>query len=314
MPIYLVRWPGLSASLVRARSEGDLLYILDQVANPDGCEWSVYEGPLFIDFRLPVEWSISGEPTAQPVAPEQVVIGDVGPMAEAYVVEAMDVSLAQGDDGLDTGEEILRRAFPEIHAAVEKYRDSEEAEEREWALPEADLRKALHGELVRFLRSSWRRAQLLKKDDPVSRLAAEMDLPLALAQKHADIVSEHQARKEKPDPSPEPSPHPPEEERPAAGGPLFKVANHHTESCGRPPTVDGDAPGAYHGYFANEHGEQAIYTYDPETGEATVRMGDAGWATVHRVVGGRLAGVNTTEAEATWIRACWLVTGALHQG
>ena len=59
--------------------------------------------------------------------------------------------------------------------------------------------------------------------------------------------------------------------------PLFKVSNHHTAACVEPPTVDGDAAGAYLGYFANEHGEQAIYTYDYETGEATIRMGDAGW-------------------------------------
>ena len=56
--------------------------------------------------------------------------------------------------------------------------------------------------------------------------------------------------------------------------PLFKVSNHHTESCGQPPTVDGDASDAYHGYFANEYGEQAIYVYNGATGEATVRMGD----------------------------------------
>jgi hypothetical protein len=49
MPIYLVRWPDLSASLVRAQHEDDLIDTLDQVANPDGCEWAVYKGPLFID-------------------------------------------------------------------------------------------------------------------------------------------------------------------------------------------------------------------------------------------------------------------------
>jgi hypothetical protein len=43
---------------------------------------------------------------------------------------------------------------------------------------------------------------------------------------------------------------------------LFKASNHHTASCGPPPTVDGDAPDAYYGYFANEHGEQALYVYD----------------------------------------------------
>ena len=45
MPIYLVRWPDLSASLVRARHEADLIDALDGVGNSDGCEWSVYEGP-----------------------------------------------------------------------------------------------------------------------------------------------------------------------------------------------------------------------------------------------------------------------------
>ena len=93
--------------------------------------------------------------------------------------------------------------------------------------------------------------------------------------------------------------------------PLFKVSNQHTASCGEPPAVDADVPGRYHGYFSNEHGEQAIYVYDHATGEATIRMGDAGWNNVHRVVDGRVEGVTVDRAEAAWIRACWLATGAL---
>lgn len=73
MPIYVVRWPDLSASLVRAHDEEDLLDILDQVANPDGCQWSVYEGPLFIDFRLPVEWSVRDGLPEQPILRDQVI-------------------------------------------------------------------------------------------------------------------------------------------------------------------------------------------------------------------------------------------------
>jgi hypothetical protein len=34
---------------------------VDQVANPDGCEWAVYQGPLFFDFRLPAQWRIAEE-------------------------------------------------------------------------------------------------------------------------------------------------------------------------------------------------------------------------------------------------------------
>ena len=86
MPIYLVRWPDLSASLVRARHEDDLIDILDQVANPDGCEWSVYQGPLFIDFQLPAEWHIEDERPDEPVTPAQVVVGDVGRMATEPIV------------------------------------------------------------------------------------------------------------------------------------------------------------------------------------------------------------------------------------
>ena len=75
MLIYLVRWPDLSASLVQAESEEHLLDILDQVGNPDDCEWSIYEGPLFIDFRLPVEWSVQDGRSGTLVTPQQVVIG-----------------------------------------------------------------------------------------------------------------------------------------------------------------------------------------------------------------------------------------------
>ena len=90
---------------------------------------------------------------------------------------------------------------------------------------------------------------------------------------------------------------------------LFKVCNHHVGSCGEPPAVDGDAPGTYFGYFANEYGEQAIYTYDHESGEAALRMGDAGWQDVYPVVDGEVPGLVLNKAEAVWVLACWLATG-----
>jgi hypothetical protein len=77
------------------------------VANPDGCEWSVYKGPLFIDFRLPAEWRIEDERPGEPVTPEQVVVGDFGRMATDPIVDAMELSLA-GDDGHDSSGEQRR--------------------------------------------------------------------------------------------------------------------------------------------------------------------------------------------------------------
>ena len=172
MPIYLVRWPDLSASLVRARDEDDLTDTLDQVANPDGCEWSIYEGPLFIDFRLPAAWRIEDERPGEPVAPEQVVVGDVGRLATEDVIDALELSLA-GEDGHDTAMAILRCAFPAVHAAIERLYDLDEDLASEGMVPEAEIREALRGELVRRLQWSWRQAQLLKKHDALSALARQ---------------------------------------------------------------------------------------------------------------------------------------------
>ncbi len=97
------------------------------------------------------------------------------------------------------------------------------------------------------------------------------------------------------------------------GEPLFKVSNQHVEGSGEPPVVDGDQPGTYFGYFANEYGDQAIYAYDHETGEAVLRMGDAGWQEAHRVVNGEVAGLLLSKAELAWLGACWMATGLLKE-
>ena len=321
MPIYLVRWPDLSASLVRARDEDDLTDILDQVANPDGCEWSIYEGPLFIDFRLPAAWRIEDERPGEPVAPEQVVVGDVGRLATEDVVDALELSLA-GEDGHDTAMAILRSAFPAVHAAIEKLYARDEELADEGVVPEAEIREALRGELVRRLQWSWRQAQLLKKDDVLSALARQMDSPLSLVRKYAELArgprrngaedefapgeDDRDARRAMPAP-----PAMGVEQATGTREPLFRVSNHHTAACGEPPALDGDAAGTYFGYFANEHGEQAIYSYDTKTGEATLRMGDAGWHDAYRVKDGRAEGLLLGTTEAMWLRACWLATGAV---
>ena len=93
--------------------------------------------------------------------------------------------------------------------------------------------------------------------------------------------------------------------------PLFTVSNHHPAACCEPPAVDGNAAGTYVGYFGNEYGEQAVYTYDHETGAATLRMGDAGWHDGYRVKDGHAEGLVLSKTEAMWLRACWLATGAL---
>ena len=298
MPIYLVRWPDLSASFVQAEGEAHLLDVLDQVGNPDDCEWSIYDGPLFIDFRLPVEWSVQEDRHRTPVAPEQVVLEDVGRLASGNVVEAIELSLADADDGYETGAEVLRLAFPKLHALIERCSETGGEFDGEAALPEAELRQALHAELERFLRGSWRRAKLEKKTDAISTLAREMDLSVELARTYEEIARNQQSGGRDAERPPQ--------EKPSTTPPLFRISNHHTQDCGQPPAIDGDGAGKYVGYFANQYGEQAVFVYDYQTREASVRMGETGWGKAHRVVDGRTEGIILTESEAMWIRACWL--------
>ena len=298
MSIYLVRWPDLSASLVQADGEEQLLDILDQVGNPDDCEWNIYEGPLFIDFRLPVEWSIQDDLRGTPVSPQQIVLSDVGRIATGNVVEALQLCLADADDGYETGAEVLRLAFPKLHAAMERSYEVGDSIDAEGALPEAELREALRAELGRFVSSSWRRAQLGNKTDVISQLAREMDLSPKLARQYAEIARQQHGDERNEEKSPE--------DKQTGKPPLFRLSNHHTDDCGQAPAVDGDEPGKYFGYFANPHGEQTVFIYDYQTHEASVRMGDAGWGNAHRVLDGRVEGISLTESETAWLRACWL--------
>lgn len=69
MPLYLVRWPHLEASLVYADDEDHLTDILDEVESPGVASWTEYDGPLWIDFKVGISvthkgnghaWSVDG--------------------------------------------------------------------------------------------------------------------------------------------------------------------------------------------------------------------------------------------------------------
>ena len=112
------------------------IYDFTAEENSDDCEWSIYDGPLFIDFRLPVEWSVQGDGHRTPVAPEQIVLEDVGRLATGNAVEAIELSLASADDGYETGAEVLRQAFPKLHALIENCSQMAGEIDGEAALPE----------------------------------------------------------------------------------------------------------------------------------------------------------------------------------
>ena len=87
---------------------------------------------------------------------------------------------------------------------------------------------------------------------------------------------------------------------------LFRVSNRHAESCGVPPTVDGDERGKYHGYYENEHGEQFVFVYDHAQRTGTRYTGDANWEEPHKVQeSGRLHDLLLSAEEQTWLETCW---------
>jgi hypothetical protein len=60
------------------------------------------------------------------------------------------------------------------------------------------------------------------------------------------------------------------------GKTILSISNRHVESCGNPPVIEHNA-NTYIGYFQNMLGEQWILVHNRETGNTTVRGGDAGW-------------------------------------
>lgn len=304
MPIYLVRWPSFKASLMRAEDEEDLLYLIDQAGNPDWCTWSLYDGPLAIDFHLPVEWSVRNERPGEPIAPDQIVIDDLGPLAGQYVIGTITADVDVEEESIHMLHKIVEQAFPNVHAAVE-YLFSDEGLELypDGVLPEARLRDALHADLRPLLGASWRRAHLHRKTDRISAVARLIDMPIALVRRLAAEIEANEVHEGRAGSTAEVTA---PEQLPLR---VSSLPNHVAPRRDELPRVD-DASGEYVGYFVNEHGEQSVYSYDGRTGEATVRPGNAGSEIAQPIVNGEAAGVVLTEAERVWVRACWLATGA----
>ncbi len=181
MKLYLVRWPDLSCTLVTAHDEDHLGYLLDEVGNPEGCRWTEYDGPVFIDFHLPVRITIDWpEQAGSPLSPEDVQIEDLDRLAQR---EGLQTEVGAGDTAGEMLETIMQFAFPVT--AAEMYCDAPEE-----ILEESQLRDALRADLMLLAESSWRRAHTERtaSDDSLAKLAVEMDAPMELA-KHWEAMA-----------------------------------------------------------------------------------------------------------------------------
>lgn len=165
MPLYLVRWPGLVAALVSAADEDELLDILDETANPEGCTWGLYRGPLYIELALNVEHSIEGTGTARelPLDPSHVQVGDVSRICERDVMRAvLDPDSETSANMIDA---ITKQAFSAFYPVLRKARET---------IPEAEVRDAVRAELDNVIRASWQQQQTKRRPDRESRVATTL--------------------------------------------------------------------------------------------------------------------------------------------
>lgn len=103
-----------------------------------------------------------------------------------------------------------------------------------------------------------------------------------------------------PDGPPEPGPGVP----PADRAPVMTALDHHPDSAPLASTVVAD-DGTYVGYFEDEFGCQALFTYPRFRGPGTLRIGQRGWEREYPVDGGQANGVTLSRTAARWLRSCW---------
>jgi hypothetical protein len=165
VPLYLVRWPDLSGAFVNARNEDDLLDILDEISNPEGCTWRVYRGPLHLEFRLnaDVEDTRDESRIDRPVEPADLRIGSVGRICAG---DPLTFEIPDSDTGCEMIDAILGAAFP----ALQDVRKKAEGDD----LSKEAVIAALRKELDVLVQASWREQQTKRRPDTESRIAAEM--------------------------------------------------------------------------------------------------------------------------------------------
>ncbi|MFY0540023.1 hypothetical protein [Nannocystis pusilla] len=178
MPLYLVRWAGLHASLVSAPNEEELLNILDQVDDPGGCSFEPYRGPVWIDFELPFE--------VQDVTPEKLVATDISdytvePTKEysGYMsLEELRTEVPACDWTIAMRQNVLRFAFPNLQGWLEEQAEDVRDDERPAEAFPASLRTALVADLEPLVRYSQRAAEIEARTDHEAQVMRDLNVTM----------------------------------------------------------------------------------------------------------------------------------------
>lgn len=168
MPLYLVRWPGMLCSLIRAHDRPEVLDILDELGNAEGALITKYGGPVILNFELPSENAVTVRPEAlanheRPLAPGDITVGDVDNIAERQLLRA---DIPGTGTGYQMHEAILRIAFPALARVIE---DSDHD-----VIDKDAIRAALLKDAMVMIEASWRQTSTRRSSDPAAKLAVMM--------------------------------------------------------------------------------------------------------------------------------------------
>lgn len=161
MPLYLVRWPDLSACIVRARNEGHLDEILDELDDPSDCQHWIYNGPLWIEFELPVTMNPTPphERMDQPLQRDQIAFDGIEDFLQGQ--GGLKLSIPCADTSSAMERTVMERCFPAAAEAMEtaltRLDDlSDEPSAEDMRTMVGDIKEALLRELDGYIAGSWR--------------------------------------------------------------------------------------------------------------------------------------------------------------
>lgn len=120
MPIYIVRWsnPKPSICLVKAKSEAQVLAIMDEIADPSYCRVQKYDGPICISLDLKLKYHDEEIKVSDNITEHHTVVDDIGECLDEI---PLDVWVEGNTDvGFDMKEAIIQAAFPNYSSYWEK--------------------------------------------------------------------------------------------------------------------------------------------------------------------------------------------------
>lgn len=183
MPFYIVRWPHLQASLIRAQDEDDLVYQLDESGDPGGCKWEIYDGPVWIDFDLPVDITMEQKDRKRPITADELNIDTTTMKKDPW---CFDLAEPESSAASDMTRAIRQFAFPALHKLLEST-DGEDVESEA-------LNRAIGEDLKPLLEYEWRVGHINRGDDfnsfVMQQLGITAPLPFMKASEEDDDESE----------------------------------------------------------------------------------------------------------------------------